>query len=59
MAFIVPWMFVRFGLRATLLMAAGLNMVGAVAKYPFSFAGSEMTVLTLTYVAQGRKHSLC
>ena len=52
-------MFVRFGLRATLLMAAGLNMVGAVAKYPFSFAGSETTVLTLTYVAQGRKHSMC
>ena len=53
MAFVVPWMFVKYGLRTTLIIAASLNAVGSVAKYAVSFASPAHTVLALTYVAQG------
>ena len=59
MAFIVPWMFVNFGLRKTLLMASAMNATGSLAKYLFTMVPGTTAVLSLTYVAQGRIHSMC
>ena len=59
MAFIVPWMFVRYGLRTTLVLAATLNAAGSSLKYVFTLVPGDTTVLALTYVGQGKNACIC
>ena len=56
MAFVVPWMFVKYGLRKTLLLAAVLNAAGSIAKYAITLMHGLKAVLYLTIVAQGLVH---
>ncbi len=52
-SFVAPWMFVKYGLRKTLVINSLLNLLGSIAKPLVCFVPNVHVALVLTFLCQG------